>query len=172
MKREGSMHLVPAPAVRLMKSRVTSRPGNKVYNLEFFFPFSVSWSVHWWFRILDTNRLSPLPRTWNLFKIKVKMIRDLGTDEGITNVQQLEDHSFVQNPGWKGRVIVWDRVQRHDQGFDQQHKEASAGWFLLRFRPAENRSIVSVSTLQELCWMMNRPSVEHRWDNEQRHDRC
>ena len=26
MKREGSMHLVPAPAVRLMKSRVTSRP--------------------------------------------------------------------------------------------------------------------------------------------------
>ena len=31
MKREGSMHLVPAPAVRLMKSRVTSRPGNKVY---------------------------------------------------------------------------------------------------------------------------------------------
>ena len=40
MKREGSMHLVPAPAVRLMKSRVTSRPGNKVYNLEFFFPFS------------------------------------------------------------------------------------------------------------------------------------
>ena len=35
MKREGSMHLVPAPAVRLMKSRVTSRPGNKVYNLEF-----------------------------------------------------------------------------------------------------------------------------------------
>ena len=34
MKREGSMHLVPAPAVRLMKSRVTSRPGNKVYNLE------------------------------------------------------------------------------------------------------------------------------------------
>ena len=37
LKREGSMHLVPAPAVRLMKSRVTSRPGNKVYNLEFFF---------------------------------------------------------------------------------------------------------------------------------------
>ena len=34
MKREGSMHLVPAPAVRLMKSRVTSRPGNKVYNLD------------------------------------------------------------------------------------------------------------------------------------------
>merc|ERR1712160_27787 len=33
MKREGSMHLVPAPAVRLMKSRVTSRPGNKVFSI-------------------------------------------------------------------------------------------------------------------------------------------
>ena len=37
MKREGSMHLVPAPAVRLMKSRVTSRPGNKVFSIVIFF---------------------------------------------------------------------------------------------------------------------------------------
>jgi hypothetical protein len=44
MKREGSMHLVPAPAVRLMKSRVTSRPGNKVYNLEFFFYVSYAYN--------------------------------------------------------------------------------------------------------------------------------
>ena len=36
----------------------------------------------------------------------------------------------------------------------------TVGFFHLRFRPAENRSIVSVSTLQELCWMMNRPSFQ------------